>query len=136
LLRRRLLLLKQRNRIQHKELKPNQAVVEEPANPTFKIQRVHAPTVPEEDAARVPVKHDFDHRFDVPPFAGKTTANIFTERRNRNKTKTIWYDKKTGKPLTKVVTRTCAVVNRIPVIRYLALRVTLIFANKNHALNT
>jgi hypothetical protein len=27
-------------------------------------------------------------------------------------------------------------VNRIPVIRYLPLRVTLIFANKNHALNT
>jgi hypothetical protein len=27
-------------------------------------------------------------------------------------------------------------VNRIPVIRYLPLRVTPIFANKNHALNT
>jgi hypothetical protein len=27
-------------------------------------------------------------------------------------------------------------LNRIPVIRYLPLRVTLIFANKNHALNT
>jgi hypothetical protein len=29
-----------------KELKPNEAVVQEPTNPTFKIQRVHAPTVP------------------------------------------------------------------------------------------
>jgi hypothetical protein len=67
-----------------KELKPNQAVVEEPANPTFKIQRVHAPTIPEEDAAHVPVKHDFDHRFDVPPFAGKTTAYVLTEPRGRN----------------------------------------------------
>jgi hypothetical protein len=38
-----------------KELKPNQAVVEEPANPTFKIQRVHAPTIPQEDAAHVHV---------------------------------------------------------------------------------
>jgi hypothetical protein len=33
------------------ELKTNEAVVEEPLNPTFKIQRVHAPTIPEEDAA-------------------------------------------------------------------------------------
>ena len=37
------------------ELKPNEAVVEEPANPSFKIQRVHAPTIPQEDAAHVPV---------------------------------------------------------------------------------
>jgi hypothetical protein len=34
-----------------KVLKPNEAIVEEPANPTFKIQRVHAPTIPQEDAA-------------------------------------------------------------------------------------
>ena len=44
-----------------KELKPNEAAVEEPANPTFKIQRVCAPTVPKVDAGHVPVKHDFDH---------------------------------------------------------------------------
>jgi hypothetical protein len=60
------------------ELQPNLAVVEEPANPTFKIQRVHAPTVPQEDAAHVPVKHDFDHTFDVPPFSRKTTAYVLT----------------------------------------------------------
>jgi DUF1365 family protein len=67
-----------------KELKPNEAVVEEPANPTFKIQRVHAPTVPQEDAAHVSVKHDFDHTFDVSPFAGKTTAYVLTESRGRH----------------------------------------------------
>jgi hypothetical protein len=70
-----------------KELKLNQAVVQELANPTFKIQSVHAPTIPQEDAAHVPVKHDFDHRFDVPPFAGKTTAYVLTESRGRHKNK-------------------------------------------------
>jgi hypothetical protein len=30
------------------ELQPNEAVVQEPRNPTFKIQRVHAPTIPQE----------------------------------------------------------------------------------------
>jgi hypothetical protein len=75
-----------------KELKPNQAVVEEPANPTFKIQRVHAPTIPQEDAAHVPVKHDFDHRFDVPPFAGKTTAYVLAESSGRNNTRKIRYN--------------------------------------------
>jgi hypothetical protein len=50
-----------------------------------KIQRVHVPTVPQEDAAHVPVKHDFDHTFDVPPFAGKTTAYVLTESRGRHK---------------------------------------------------
>ena len=49
-----------------KELKPNEAAVEEPANPTFKIQRVCAPTVPEVNAGHVLVKNNFDHRFDVP----------------------------------------------------------------------
>ena len=49
-----------------KELKPNEAAVEEPANPTIKMQRVRAPTVPEVDAGHAPVKHDLDHRFDVP----------------------------------------------------------------------
>jgi hypothetical protein len=38
-----------------KELKPNQAVVQEPTNPSFKIQRVYVPTVPQEDVAHVPV---------------------------------------------------------------------------------
>jgi hypothetical protein len=96
-----------------KELKPNQAVVQEPTDPSFKIQRVHASTIPQEDAARVPVKHNFDHTLDVPPFAGKTTAYVLTEPRGRgrNKKRTIRYDKRTKEPLTKVVTRTCAVVN-------------------------
>jgi hypothetical protein len=67
-----------------KELKPNEAVVEEPPNPRFEIKRVHALTVPQEDAAYVPVKHDFDHTFDVPPFAGKTTAYVLTESRGRH----------------------------------------------------
>jgi hypothetical protein len=67
-----------------KELKPNEAGVEEPANPRSKIQRVHAPTVPQEDVAHVPVNHDFDHTFDVPPFARKTTAYVLTESRGRN----------------------------------------------------
>jgi hypothetical protein len=70
-----------------KELKPNQAVVQEPANPTFKIQRVYAPTVPQEDAAHAPLKHDFDHTFDVPPFAGKTTSYVLTEPRGRGTSK-------------------------------------------------
>jgi hypothetical protein len=54
-----------------KELQPNLAVVEELPNPTFKIQRIHAPTAQQEDAAHVPVKHDFDHRFDVPHLLGR-----------------------------------------------------------------
>jgi hypothetical protein len=70
-----------------KELQPNLAVVQEPTNPSFKIQRVHAPTVPQEDAAHVPVKHDFDHTFDVPPFAGKTTAYVLTEPKGRGRNK-------------------------------------------------
>jgi hypothetical protein len=94
-----------------KELKPNEAVVQEPTDPSFKIQRIHAPTVPQEDAAHVPVKHDFDHTFDVPPFAGKTTAYVITESRGRNNKKTIRYDRRTNEPVTKVVTRTCAVIN-------------------------
>jgi hypothetical protein len=64
--------------------KTNLAVVQEPTNPSFKIQRVHALTVPQEDAAHVPVKHDFDHTFNVPPFAGKTTAYVLTEPRGRH----------------------------------------------------
>jgi hypothetical protein len=95
-----------------KELKPNQAVVEEPANPAFKIQRVHAPTIPQEDAAHVHVKNDSDHRFDVPAFAGKTTAYVLTELRGRNKPRKIRYNRATNEPVTKVVTRTCAVVNQ------------------------
>ena len=93
-----------------KELKANDAPVEEPTNPTFKIQRVRAPTVPEEDAAHIPVKHDFSHRFDVPVFAGTTTAYVLAEGRGRNKTRSIRHDRN-GVPLTKVVPRTCAVVN-------------------------
>jgi hypothetical protein len=91
------------------ELKPNEAIVEEPANPTFKIQRVHAPTVPQEDAAHVPVKHDFDHRFDVPAFAGKSTVYVLSEARG-NKPRKMKYNRK-KEPITKVVTRTCAVIN-------------------------
>ena len=30
------------------------------------MQRVRAPTVPEVDAGHAPVKHNLDHRFDVP----------------------------------------------------------------------
>jgi hypothetical protein len=94
------------------ELKPNEAVVEEPVNSTFKIQRVHAPTIPQEDTAHVPVKHEFDHRFDVPPFAGKTAAAyVLTESRGRNKSRTIRYNRVTNEPITKVVTRTCAIIN-------------------------
>jgi hypothetical protein len=57
--------------------------------------------------------HDFDHTFDRPPFSGKTTAYVLTEPRGRgrNKKRTIWYDKRTKEPITKVVTRTCAVIN-------------------------
>jgi hypothetical protein len=29
-----------------KELKPNKAVVQEPTNPSFEIQKEHAPTIP------------------------------------------------------------------------------------------
>jgi hypothetical protein len=100
-----------------KELKPNEAVVEEPANPTFKIQRVYAPTVPEEDAAHVPVKHDFDHRFDVPTFSGKTTAYVLTEPRGRNKPRRMKYNRN-NEPVTKEVTRTCAVVNPVFIKEY------------------
>jgi hypothetical protein len=68
-------------------IKPNQAVVQEPTNQSFKIQRVHAPTIPQEDALHVPVKHDFNHTFDVPPFAGKTTAYVLAGPRGRGRNK-------------------------------------------------
>jgi hypothetical protein len=72
----------------------------------------------------VPAKHDFDHTFDVPPFAGKTTAYVLTEPRGgRNKKGTIQYDKRTKEPLTKVVTRTCAVVNTAFINSFQAIRV-------------
>jgi hypothetical protein len=100
-----------------KELKPNQAVVQEPTNPSFKIQRVHAPTIPQEDAAHVPVKHNFDHTFDVPPLAHlperqhRMCINRTKRKRYKFKKILILYDKRTNAPITKVVTRTCAVIN-------------------------
>jgi hypothetical protein len=45
------------------ELKPKDAVVEEPINESFLIS--WAPTVPERDAHRVPVKHNFNDVFDI-----------------------------------------------------------------------
>jgi hypothetical protein len=57
------------------------------------------------------VKHNFDHRFDVPAFAGKTTAYALTEGRGTYKTRKIRYNRVTNEPITKAVTRTCAVIN-------------------------
>jgi hypothetical protein len=59
-------------------LVPNEEAVSEPDNTSFKKPR--APTVPEEDAATVPVKFNFDEAFDRPVFAGK----YFAEDRFRN----------------------------------------------------
>ena len=49
-------------------LVPEEEPVAEPENPGFSIR---APTIPEEDAATVPTKHNYSERFDRPEFTGK-----------------------------------------------------------------
>jgi hypothetical protein len=56
-----------------KVLVANSEAVPEPENPNFACAR--APTVPADEAANVPVKHNFDERFEQPPF----TATYETE---------------------------------------------------------
>ena len=56
-------------------LVPLTEVVEEPDNPTFKNPR--APTIEEDEAQFVPVKHDFDITFDRPVFTGKASNLLF-----------------------------------------------------------
>ena len=52
-------------------LVPLEEVVPEPDNPTFKTPR--APTMAEDEAMFVPVKHNFDETFDRPVFTGKVS---------------------------------------------------------------
>ena len=75
------------------------------------MQRVRAPTVPEVDAGHVPVKHDFDHRFDVPTFSVQTTTYVLTEGRGNKPRRKKYKNNVCYVPATKVVARTCAVIN-------------------------
>ena len=50
-----------------KALVPNEESVVEPQN----ITGLHAPTIPEDDAAFIPQKHNFSETFDRAPFLGK-----------------------------------------------------------------
>ena len=51
------------------ELAHDASTVIEPNNPTFRAPR--APTIQEDRAVYVPVKHDFEHMFDRPSFEGR-----------------------------------------------------------------
>ena len=64
-------------------LQANNTVVEEPANPTFRIGR--APTIPLQDAAHVPVKHNFSESFAVPEFSGKHIKYELNRRGSRKR---------------------------------------------------
>ena len=59
-----------------KALVPNEESVVEPQN----VTGLHAPTIPEDDAALVPQKHNFSEMFDRAPFLGKEKV----PRRHRN----------------------------------------------------
>ena len=50
-----------------KALVPNDKAVVDPQN----VTGLHAPTIPEDDAAFVPQKHNFSETFDRAPFLGK-----------------------------------------------------------------
>jgi hypothetical protein len=76
------------------ELKPKDAVVEEPINESFSISQ--APTVP--------VKHNFDDVFDIPVFAGKANKFVLTQPTRTNTTTRIKLDRE-NEPITRVVTR-------------------------------
>ena len=64
-------------------LEANNTVVQEPANPTFRIGR--APTIPLQDAAHVPVKHNFSESFAVPEFSGKQIKYELNRRGSRKR---------------------------------------------------
>ena len=57
-----------------KPLVPQAVPVSEPQN---MVGTVHAPTVPSEDAALLPQKHDFAEVFDCQPFIGKEKVQHF-----------------------------------------------------------
>ena len=78
------------------ELKANEAVVEEPLNPTFRIKR--APTVPVEDRDCVPIKHNYNEQFDIPDFTGIKTEYEFSRQGNIK-------NDVNGKPIQITVTR-------------------------------
>jgi Transposase IS4/SAP domain len=81
-----------------RELVPDERVVEEPIN-TFKAR---APTIPEEDHAFVPVKHNYLETFERPEFTGeKKVAVHFRNGQVKRKDGNIIYEtvsRKTGSP--------------------------------------
>jgi hypothetical protein len=89
------------------QLAPKESVVEEPNNELFSIAR--APTVPERDAHLVPVKHNFDEQFDIPPFSGKAIVFELTQPTRNNPTRRIKLDREKN-PITKEVARTEGIV--------------------------
>ena len=52
--------------------------VKETANPSFHIGR--APTIPLQDTAHVPVKHNFSEYFSIPEFSGKEIKYELNQR--------------------------------------------------------
>ena len=83
-------------------LKPKTESVDEPQNSTFKNPR--APTIPEEDAEYVPLKHDFDIEFERPAFTG-------TKEKYRMNRRGIPIKDKDGKFIFDTETRTKGCVN-------------------------
>jgi hypothetical protein len=73
------------------QLAPKESVVEEPNNESFSIAR--APTVPERDAHLVPVKHNFNEQFNIPPFSGKAIVFELSQPTRSNLTRRIKLDK-------------------------------------------
>ena len=63
-------------------MRPENAPVVEPANPTFRIAR--APTIPADEAGTVPIKYNFSETFQIPDFSGK---RVTYERNRRGEVK-------------------------------------------------
>ena len=75
-------------------LKPKARSVLEPANPTFSINKPRAPTIPAKDVDFVPIEHNLDKQFDIPPFVATKEKYLFDCR------KALRHDA-VGKPLTR-----------------------------------
>ena len=76
-----------------RQLYPDSAAIQEPANPTFHIAR--APNISEKDAGHVPKKYNFSEHFDIHSFIGMKKEFLFDCRSKLRK------DSSSGKPPTK-----------------------------------
>ena len=82
------------DKMKHFPKTANATSVQEPANPTFSINKPRAPTIPAKDVDFVPIEHNLDKQFDIPPFVATKEKYLFDCR------KALRHDA-VGKPLTR-----------------------------------